>query len=80
MCMRKLKVQPFIIPARYPNYKARIKPVIKLQGNWLQELGFLAGDYVEIVPAYGKIIIQPANGQDQVTGNSLNIEKYDEEY
>ena len=61
--MRKLKVQELIIPAKFPNSMPRTKPYLKLQGNWLGKLGFAPGDYVNILPKDGKLIIEKADNQ-----------------
>ncbi|MFW5687511.1 MAG: SymE family type I addiction module toxin [Bacteroidota bacterium] len=70
--MRKIKIQEFVIPARYPNNKLKVKPVLKLQGDWLQELGFSPGDYVNIVASGGRLIIERAEvlKQEVKTSNS----------
>ena len=56
--MRKIKIQEFIIPARTPFAMPKVKPVLKLQGNWLHDLGFNPGDYVNIIPREGRLIIE----------------------
>ena len=56
--MRKLKIQEFIIPAKTPFASPKVKPVLKLQGNWLHELGFNPGEYVNIIPGQGRLIIE----------------------
>ena len=58
--MRKLKIQEFIVPARNSFTTPKVKPVLKLQGNWLHELGFNPGDYVNITPGQGRLIIEKA--------------------
>ena len=56
--MRKLKIQEFIIPARIPFTMPKVKPVLRLQGNWLHELGFNPGDYVIITHRQGRLVIE----------------------
>lgn len=47
MIMRKLKVQSVIVPSqRWMPMK--IKPLLKLQGDWLREYGFEPGMKVQI--------------------------------
>lgn len=38
--------------------KDREVPQLKIQGKWLQKLGFEAGDYVEVVCEEEKLIIK----------------------
>lgn len=56
--MRTVKIQPFIIPST-AGRPARIKPLIKLVGNWLSFAGFKPGDMATIIIKDGVMTIKP---------------------
>jgi hypothetical protein len=57
--MRTVTVQPFVIPST-GNKPARIKPLIKLMGNWLKCAGFDPWMSVVIMVNDGVLTIKPA--------------------
>lgn len=60
--MRTVTVQPFIIPSS-GSKPARVKPLIKLMGNWLQCAGFEPWMSVVITVNDGVLTIKPAEGK-----------------
>lgn len=40
-------------------YKYRETPTIMLKGKWLEELGFMIGDYISITYEDGRLVITP---------------------
>jgi hypothetical protein len=54
MRMQKRKLTVGYVPGDGKPY-----PMIRLQGKWLEELGFKVGDRVVVVADEGKIIIVP---------------------
>jgi len=55
---RKLKIH-----TKHQNrsWKNIIVPEIRLEGKWLAELGFVAGEHIRIEQLDGKLIITPNN-------------------
>ena len=41
----------------YKSQKDNRRPAIILQGKWLQDIGYAAGDYLSVIEEEGKIII-----------------------
>lgn len=63
----------------------RRRPVIKLQGDWLDEIGFTAGQIVAGEYAFGKIILRPLDsgnreGAALKTGSGLLRVRRDKRY
>lgn len=56
--MRIVKIQPFIIPST-AGRPAKVKPLIKLMGNWLSFAGFKPGDMATITIKDGVMTIRP---------------------
>lgn len=67
--MRTVKIQPFVIPStsRRP---ARIKPLLKLMGNWLRFAGFEPGSNAVIIIKDGVMTIKP---EDQYLSELKNV-------
>jgi len=53
---RKVKLQPKL---RQLAYSEKIVPELKISGVWLEEIGFKAGDTVNITVREELLIIQP---------------------
>ena len=60
--MRTVTVQPFVIPSTL-HRPARIKPLIKLMGNWLRCAGFEPWMSVVITVNDGVLTIKPAEAK-----------------
>ena len=58
--IRSLKVYEKLVRFGDPRFRAKYKtiPSIVLQGEWLRELGFEAGDRIRVECSEGKISIQ----------------------
>jgi hypothetical protein len=56
--MRAVKVQPFIVPSRN-SQPAKVKPSIKLLGDWLRFAGFKPGTMATIIINNGVLTIRP---------------------
>jgi hypothetical protein len=56
--MRTIKIQPFIIPST-TGRPTRVKPLIKLVGDWLSFAGFKPGDMATIIIKDGVMTIKP---------------------
>jgi len=61
--MRKLTVSRAFQYRSSPLSKDREAPFIRVQGKWLETLGFTAGSKVEIVEKPGEITIRLAEGE-----------------
>ena len=61
--MRKLKIQEFVIPAKFPKSTPGIKPLLRLQGEWLRKLGFMPGQYVIVENREDKLVISKVREQ-----------------
>jgi len=62
--MRKLTVSRAFQYRSNPLSKDREAPFIRVQGKWLETLGFTAGSKVEIVEKPGELTIRLAEGAD----------------
>jgi len=67
--MRSMKIQSLVTPSTCYR-KAKVKPVIKLVGNWLQRAGFEPGETAVIVVKDGVMTITP---EDKYYLNRLQI-------
>lgn len=54
---KKVKLQP---KYRQLTHRVRIVPELKISGVWLEEIGFKAGQRVNIIIRSQKLIIKPA--------------------
>jgi hypothetical protein len=61
--MRTVTVQPFVIPSRHGKPE-RVKPFIRLMGNWLKCAGFEPWMSVIITVNDGVLTIKPAEGRN----------------
>ena len=58
--MRTVKIQPLVTPSTSYR-KEKVKPVLKLVGNWLQRAGFEPGEHAVIVVKDGVMTVTPEN-------------------
>jgi len=53
-------------------YNNKEKPLIRLQGKWLERLGFFAHGEVVVEEKYGKLTVEPVQIEKSVTIISSN--------
>jgi len=67
--MKKIKIQP---KYRERTYDQIIVPEIKMEGKWLEKLGFKLGRHIQVEWKQKKLIITPIENEKKIE-NKKNI-------
>ncbi|CVK21679.1 SymE family type I addiction module toxin [Sporomusa sphaeroides] len=57
-----------VLTVYYTCQNGALRPLIRLQGKWLQELGFLTGAKIEVQGSKGSLLIRSVAAAGQLPG------------